>query len=77
MSEIISLIKCKFIIVMNILPYYQILFITYLIIPTIIVTRYRYSNPQIKSIYLSFALLVIWIIQLTIWKIFHDLYYEI
>ena len=32
---------------------------------------------EIKSIYLSFALLVIWIIQLTIWKIFHDLYYEI
>ena len=77
MGEIISLIKCKFIIVMNILPTYQILFITYLIIPTIIITRYRYSNPQIKSIYLSFALLVIWIIQVTIWKIFHDIYYEI
>ncbi len=77
MGEIISLIKCKLIILMNILPTYQILFITYLVIPTIIVTRYRYSNRQIKSIYLSFALLVIWIIQLTIWKIFHDLYYEI
>ena len=77
MGEIISLIKCKFIIVMNILPTYQILFITYLIIPTIIITRHRYSNPQIKSIYLSFALLVIWIIQVTIWKIFHDIYYEI
>ena len=77
MGEIISLIKCKFIIIMNILPSYQILFITYLIIPTIIITRYRDSNPQMKSIYLSFALLVIWIIQVTIWKIFHDIYYEI
>ena len=77
MGELISLIKCKFIIVMNILPSYQILFITYLIIPTIIVTRYRYSNPQIKSILLSFALLAIWIIQVTIWKIFHDIYYGI
>ena len=77
MGELISLIKCKFIIVMNILPSYQILFITYLIIPTIIITRYRYGNPQIKSIYLSFALLVIWIIQVTIWKIFQDMYYGI
>ena len=55
MGEIISSIKCKFIIVMNILPFYQILFITYLIIPIIIITRYRYSNPQIKSMLLSFA----------------------
>ena len=77
MGEIISLIKCKLIILMNILPTYQILFITYLVIPTIIITRYRYSNPQMKSIYLSFALLFIWIIQVTIWKIFHDIYYEI
>ena len=77
MSEIISLIKCEFIIFMNILPFYQILFITYLIIPIIIITRYRYSNPQIKSMLLSFALLVMWIIQITIWKIFHDMYYGI
>ena len=77
MEEIISLIKCNFIIVMNILPFYQILFITYLIIPIIIITRYRHSNPQIKSILLSFGLLVIWIIQVTIWKIFHDIYYGI
>ena len=77
MGEIFSLIKCKFIITMNILPSYQILFITYLVIPIIIITRYRYSNPQIKSILLSFTLLVIWIIQVTIWKIFHDIYYGI
>ena len=77
MGEIISLIKCKLIILMNILPTYQILFITYLVIPTIIITRYRYSNPQMKSIYLSFALLFIWIIQVTIWKIFQDMYYGI
>ena len=77
MSEIISLIKCKFIIFMNILPLYQILFITYLIIPIIIVTRYRYNNPQIKSILLSLSLLVIWIFQVIIWNIFHDIYYNI
>ena len=77
MDKIISLIKCKFIIVMNILPTYQILFIAYIIIPTIIITRYRFNNPQTKSIYLSFALLIIWIIQVTIWKVFHDMYYEI
>ena len=77
MGEIISLIKCKFFILMNILPFYQILFITYLIIPIIIITRYRYSNPQIKSMLLSFALLVMWIIQITIWKIFNDMYYGI
>ena len=77
MDEIISLVKCKFIIVMNILPFYQILFITYLIIPIIIITRYRYNNPQIKSILLSFTLLVIWIIQVTVWKIFQDMYYGI
>ena len=77
MGEIISLIKCNFIILVNILPLYQILFIAYLIIPIIIITRYRYSNPQIKSMLLSFALLVIWIIQITIWKIFHDIYYGI
>ena len=77
MGEIISLIKCNFIILVNILPLYQILFIAYLIIPIIIITRYRYSNPQIKSMLLSFALLVIWIIQITIWKIFHDMYYGI
>ena len=77
MGEVISLIKCKFIILMNILPLYQILFITYLIIPIIIVTRYRYSNPQVKSILLSFALLAIWIIQVVIWKIFHDIYYRV
>ena len=77
MGEIISLIRCKFIILMNILPFYQILFITYLIIPVIIITRYRYNNPQIKSILLSFTLLVIWIIQVTVWKIFQDMYYGI
>ena len=77
MGEIISLIKCNFIILVNTLPLYQILFIAYLIIPIIIITRYRYSNPQIKSMLLSFALLVIWIIQITIWKIFHDMYYGI
>ena len=77
MGEIISLVKCNFIILVNILPLYQILFIAYLIIPIIIITRYRYSNPQIKSMLLSFALLVIWIIQITIWKIFHDMYYGI
>ncbi len=77
MGEIISLVKCKFGIVMNILPFYQILFIAYLIVPIIIITRYRYSNPQIKSILLSFVLLVIWITQVTIWKIFHDIYYGI
>ena len=77
MGELISLIECKFIIFKNALPIYQILFITYLIIPIIIITRYRYSNPQIKSILLSFALLVIWIIQVTIWKILHDIYYGI
>ena len=77
MSELISFIECRFIIIKNALPIYQILFITYLIIPLIIITRYRYSNPQIKSISLSFALLVIWIIQVTIWKIFHDIYYGI
>ena len=47
------------------------------IIPIIIITRYRYNNPQIKSILLSFVLLVIWITQVTIWKIFHDIYYGI
>ena len=77
MGEVISLIKCKFIILMNILPLYQIFFITYLIIPIIIITRYRYSNPQIKSILLSFVLLVVWITQVIIWKIFHDIYYGI
>ena len=77
MGEVISLIKCKFIILMNILPLYQIFFITYLIIPIIIITRYRFYNPQIKSILLSFSLLVIWIIQVTIWKVFHDIYYGI
>ena len=77
MGEIISLVKCNFIILVNILPLYQILFIAYLIIPIIIITRYRYSNPQIKSMLLSFALLVIWIIQIIIWKIFHDIYYGI
>ena len=77
MGEVISLIKCKFIIVMNSLPCYQILFITYLIIPVIIITQYRYDNPQVKSIFLSFAILVIWIIQITIWIIFHDIYYGI
>ncbi len=77
MSELISFIECRFIIIMNALPIYQTLFITYLIIPIIIVTRYRYSNPQAKSILLSFALLAIWIIQVVIWKIFHDIYYRV
>ena len=77
MSELISFIECRFIIIINALPIYQTLFITYLIIPIIIVTRYRYSNPQVKSILLSFALLAIWIIQVVIWKVFHDMYYRI
>jgi len=77
MSELISFIKCRVIIIINTLPVYQILFITYLIIPIIVITRYRYKNFQSKSVSLSFALLIIWIIQVFIWKTCHDLYYGI
>ena len=77
MSELITFIKCRVIILINALPVYQILFITYLIIPIIFITRYRYKNFQTKSIFLSFVLLVIWVIQVFIWIKYHDIYYGI
>ena len=77
MSEIINFIKCRIIILINAIPVYQILFITYLIIPIVVITRYRYKNIRTKSIFLSFILLFIWIIQVFIWKKCHDIYYGI
>ena len=77
MIELITFIKCRIVILINALPVYQILFITYLVIPIIYITRYRYKNFQTKSMFLSFVLLVIWVIQIFIWKKCHDIYYGI
>ena len=51
----------------NVLPMYKISLLIYLGIPAIILTYFRYKNPQIHSIILASTLLAIWIIQVFIW----------
>jgi len=76
MSELIDFIKCRIIIIINILPLYKIFFAIYLLTPVVIVTRYRYKNLQSKSIILAVILLMTWLMQIIFWNIGHDIYYK-
>ena len=77
MTEIIEIIKCQTTILLNLLPIYNIIFITYLGIPVVVVTYYRSKEPNIKHIHLAIMLLVIWIAQTIIWSIAYETYYAI
>ena len=77
MSDFIDLIWCKFIILINFLPIYKILLISYLLIPVIWISHYYFKNIYSKPLFLSFILLGIWMIQILIWVHIHDLYYQI
>ena len=77
MSDLIDLIWCKFIILINFLPMYKILLISYLLIPVIWISRYYFKNNYSKPLFLSFILLGVWMIQIIIWVQIHDLYYQI
>ena len=77
MTEIIEIIKCQTTIVLNWLPIYNIILITYLGIPVIVVTYYKNRSPNIKHIYLAIMLLIIWIAQTIIWNVAYDSYYAI
>jgi len=70
MVEIFDFIKCRVMIITNLLPMYQISILIYLGLPAIIITFYRYRNPHIHSIILASALIVIWIIEVFIWENF-------
>ena len=56
MSDLIDLIWCKFIILINFLPMYKILLISYLLIPVIWISRYYFKNNYSKPLFLSFIL---------------------
>tara|TARA_A100001011_G_scaffold400402_1_gene514684 strand:+ start:632 stop:862 length:231 start_codon:yes stop_codon:yes gene_type:complete len=67
MVEIFDFIKCRIMIFTNLLPMYKISLLIYLGLPAIIITYYRYKNPQIHSIILASTLLAVWIMQVFIW----------
>ena len=77
MGDLINQIWCKFIILINFLPIYKILLFSYLLIPTILISRYYFKNNHSKPLFLSFILLGVWMIQIIIWVQIHDLYYQI
>ena len=77
MIDLIDLIWCKYIILINFLPIYKILLFSYLLIPTILISRYYFKNNRSKPLFLSFTLLGVWMIQIFIWVQVHDLYYQI
>ena len=77
MIDLIDLIWCKFIILINFLPIYKILLFSYLLIPTIFISRHYFKNNHSKPLFLSFILLGIWMIQILIWVQIHYLYYQI
>ena len=77
MIELIDFIKCRIIIIINILPLYKIFFAIYLSIPLVILTIYRHKNLQIKSLTLAIVLLITWLLQIIVWNIGHDYYYKI
>ena len=77
MIELIDFIKCRFIIIINILPLYKIFFAVYLLTPVVILTIYRFKNLQIKSSTLAIVLLLTWLFQIMVWNIGHDIFYKI
>ena len=77
MIELIDFIKCRFIIIINILPLYKIFFAVYLLTPLVIITIYRFKNLRIKSSTLATVLFFTWLFQIILWNIGHDLFYKI
>lgn len=77
MWELIDFIKCRITIIINWLPVYQILLLIYLSLPVIIITYYRNKNSQIHPIILAITLLVIWLIQMSLWNKWYVIYYKI
>ena len=77
MIELIDFIKCRFIIIINILPLYKIFFAVYLLTPVVILTIYRFKNLQIKSSTLAVVLFLTWLFQIMVWNIGHDIFYKI
>ena len=77
MIELIDFIKCRIIIIINILPLYKIFFAVYLLTTAVILTIYRFKNLQIKSSTLAVVLFLTWLFQFMVWNIGHDIFYKI
>ena len=77
MIELIDLMKCRIIIIINMLPLYKIFFAVYLLTPVVILTIYRFKNLQIKSSTLAVVLFLTWLFQIMVWNIGHDIFYKI
>ena len=77
MIELIDFIKCRIIIIINILPLYKIFIAAYLLTPVVILTIYRFKNLQIKSSTLAVVLFLTWLFQIMVWNIGHDIFYKI
>ena len=77
MIELIDFIKCRIIIIINILPLYKIFFAVYLLTPLVIITIYRFKNLRIKSFTLAVVLFLTWLFQIMVWNIGHDIFYKI
>ena len=77
MIELIDYIKCRIIIIINILPLYKIFFAVYLLTPVVILTIYRFKNLQIKSSTLAVLLFLTWLFQIMVWNIGQDIFYKI
>ena len=77
MIELIDFIKCRIIIIINILPLHKIFFAVYLLTPVVILTIYRFKNLQIKSSTLAVVLFLTWLFQIMVWNIGHDIFYKI
>ena len=68
MSDFIDFITCRISIVTNLLPMYQISLVAYLGIPVLVITYYRFKHPKVHPIILAAILLLIWLVQITLWE---------
>lgn len=77
MNDFFETIECQILIMMNWLPIYQIVLITYLSAPMIAITYYKQNFIKDKPIIASIFLLFTWVIQMIIWNKGYKFYYHI
>ncbi len=77
MHGLIEYIKCNITIIINWLPVYQIILLTYFTVPVFFISYYHYKKPKTKSIFLAFILLGVWLTQMFLWMQGYNIYYQI
>ena len=77
MNNVFDTIECQILIMMNWLPIYQILLITYLFVPIAFIIYYNQRFIRDSPIIASILTLGVWLIQMIVWNIGYKFYYQI